>query len=210
MPGMSVEWSTSTRTQNPSRFIWNAQNCTYFAANEVKCKKQVAVFFNLIGRETYSLLRNLISPAKPVKSPEELMDILQEHFEPKKVVVASRYQFPKRQQQSGESVPTYFAELRKRAVPCEFGAALNKSLRDRLVCGLRSDAHQKRLLSESKLTLDKALVMHPIPKPEDIFASLAGGQHFSTLDLSQAYQQLLHDDTSKELVTINTHPSVKP
>ena len=37
----------------------------YFTANEVKCKKQVAMFFNLIRRETYSLLRNLISPAKP-------------------------------------------------------------------------------------------------------------------------------------------------
>lgn len=39
---------------------------------------------------------------------------------------------------------------------------------------------------------------------EDIFASLAGGQHFTTLGLSQAYQHLVVDDASKELVTINT------
>ena len=132
----------------------------YFAANEVKRKKQVTVFFNLIGRETYSLLRNLISPVKLVeKSPEELMDVLREHFEPKKVIVASCYQFHQRRQQSGESVPIYLAELRKKAVPCEFGAALNQSLRDCLVCGLRSEAHQKRLLSEPGLTLDKPLVI---------------------------------------------------
>lgn len=44
-----------------------------------------------------------------------------------------------------------------------------------------------------------------IPKPEEIFASLAGGQSPTKLDFSQAYQQLLLDDASKELVTINTN-----
>ena len=46
---------------------------------------------------------------------------------------------------------------------------------------------------------------HPIPKPEDIFASLSAGQRFSTLNLTQAYQQLVLDEESQELVTINTH-----
>ena len=46
---------------------------------------------------------------------------------------------------------------------------------------------------------------HPIPKPEDIFASMAGGKLYTTLDLSQAYQQLMLDEESKELVTISTH-----
>ena len=63
-----------------------------------------------------------------------------------------------------------------------------------------------RICGDFKVTVNPALEVdqHPIPKPEDIFASLAGGHHFSTLDLSQAYQQLLLDDKSKELVTINT------
>ena len=62
------------------------------------------------------------------------------------------------------------------------------------------------ICGDFKVTVNPALEVdqQPIPKPEDIFSSLAGGQHFSTLDLSQAYQQLLLDDTSKELVTINT------
>ena len=39
---------------------------------------------------------------------------------------------------------------------------------------------------------------HPIPKAEDLFATLAGGKKFSKLDLSQAYQQvLLHPDDCK-------------
>ena len=51
------------------------------------------------------------------------------------------------------------------------------------------------------LTIDQ----HPLPNAEEIFASLSGRQTFTKLDLSQAYQQLLLDDSAKELLTINTH-----
>ena len=46
---------------------------------------------------------------------------------------------------------------------------------------------------------------YPLPNPTDLFASLAGGQKFSKLDLSRAYQQLLLEDDSKNFTTINTH-----
>ena len=46
---------------------------------------------------------------------------------------------------------------------------------------------------------------HPIPKPKDTFTSLAGGKLFATLDLLQAYQQLMLNEESKELVIISTH-----
>ena len=36
-------------------------------------------------------------------------------------------------------------------------------------------------------------------------SQLAGGQRFSKIDLSQAYQQVQLDDESRKLVTINTH-----
>ena len=39
---------------------------------------------------------------------------------------------------------------------------------------------------------------------KDLFTSLAGGKAFTTLDMSQAYQQLLLDEPSKKLVVINT------
>lgn len=46
---------------------------------------------------------------------------------------------------------------------------------------------------------------YPLPKPDDLFATLAGGKWFSKLDLAHAYQQVLLEDESKELVTINSH-----
>ena len=46
---------------------------------------------------------------------------------------------------------------------------------------------------------------YPLPRSVDLFATLSGGQYFSKIDLSQAYQQMLVDTASKELLTINTH-----
>ena len=43
--------------------------------------------------------------------------------------------------------------------------------------------------------VNQALKMdqYPLPKLEELFATLAGGQKFSKIDLSQAYQQLILD-----------------
>ena len=64
-----------------------------------------------------------------------------------------------------------------------------------------------RLCGDYKVTLNPSLEIdkYPLPKPEDLFATLSGGKVFSKIDLSQAYQQMQLDDCSKELVTVNTH-----
>ena len=46
---------------------------------------------------------------------------------------------------------------------------------------------------------------YPIPRVEDLLATLAGGKSFTKLDMSQAYQQLVLDEKSKDLVVVNTH-----
>ena len=57
------------------------------------------------------------------------------------------------------------------------------------------------------MTVNKAskLDRYPIPRVEDLFASLAGGQTFTKLDLSQAYQQIRLEEQSRQYVVINTH-----
>ena len=46
---------------------------------------------------------------------------------------------------------------------------------------------------------------HPLPKPEELFSSLSGGQKFSKIDLSHAYQQRVLEEDSCKYVVINTH-----
>ena len=64
-----------------------------------------------------------------------------------------------------------------------------------------------RVCGDYKVSVNPVLVVdkYPLPKPDDLMAQLAGGQKFSKLDLSQAYQQVLLDDDSRKFVTINTH-----
>ena len=46
---------------------------------------------------------------------------------------------------------------------------------------------------------------YPIPKIEDLLATLSGGTSYTKLDLKQAYQQLELDEESRQFVVINTH-----
>ena len=46
---------------------------------------------------------------------------------------------------------------------------------------------------------------YPLPKINDLFASLTGGQTFSKLDLVTAYLQIPLDEASQKVLTINTH-----
>lgn len=45
---------------------------------------------------------------------------------------------------------------------------------------------------------------YPLPTADDIFATLNGGKYFSQLDLAEAYLQIPVEESSQELLTINT------
>ena len=44
---------------------------------------------------------------------------------------------------------------------------------------------------------------YPMPRVEDLYYNLAGGNVFYNFDLSNAYQQILLDAVSHKLTTIN-------
>ena len=71
---------------------------------------------------------------------------------------------------------------------------------------MKSDS-SLRICGDYKLTVNKVsrLDSYPIPKVDELFTKLAGGQKYSELDLSHAYEQILLDESSCECVTINTH-----
>jgi len=46
---------------------------------------------------------------------------------------------------------------------------------------------------------------YPMLTAEELFTQLNGGQSFSKLDFSSAYQQVLLDEESRQYVTVNTH-----
>ena len=64
-----------------------------------------------------------------------------------------------------------------------------------------------RICGDYKQTINQAAKLdnYPIPRMEDLYATLGEGTKFTKLDLSQAYQQLELDEESQTYTTINTH-----
>lgn len=64
-----------------------------------------------------------------------------------------------------------------------------------------------RLCGDYKVTVNQACKVDPFPLPriEDIFAELHGGQHFTKIDLHAAYSQIPVDEESQGYLTVTTH-----
>ena len=94
-----------------------------------------------------------------------------------------------RLQEVGSIVPVTYSEWAAPIVPI---VKDDKSIR---ICG------------DYKVTVNQVskLDNYPIPKTEELLAKIGGGQKFTILDLSHAYQQLLLDEESRKYTTINTH-----
>lgn len=72
---------------------------------------------------------------------------------------------------------------------------------------LKSDEKSVRICRDFKVTVNKSakLDRFPIPRIEDLFARLSGGKSFTTLDMSQAYKQLILEEKSRDYVVVHTH-----
>ncbi|KAL1473856.1 hypothetical protein MTO96_038412 [Rhipicephalus appendiculatus] len=130
----------------------------YFTANGVvEEEQQRAVLCSVCCPATYAILRALCSPATPAATPyADIVSKLTAHFTPRRSVIVQRFSFHKRSQQPGESIADFVADLRRLSEHCEFGVSLEDMLRDILVCGVRDEALQRRLLAQTALNFKKA------------------------------------------------------
>lgn len=69
---------------------------------------------------------------------------------------------------------------------------------------------QIRICGDYKTTINRFLidVKYPLPRIDQIFASMQGGELFTKLDLSNAYNQLILDKESQKLCAWSTHKGI--
>ena len=91
------------------------------------------------------------------KTYDELCKLLNDYYCPPPLEIMERFKFHNRKQESSESITEFVAAIKSLSEHCNFGTALQLSLRDRLVCGLKEITIQRRLLQEPKLTFETAL-----------------------------------------------------
>lgn len=67
---------------------------------------------------------------------EQIVECLEEQYDPQVNETAASFSFFMREQQGGESVRDYVCDLRRLAKNCNFGDSLNRMLRDHTVCSI--------------------------------------------------------------------------
>ncbi|XP_077863977.1 uncharacterized protein LOC144349037, partial [Saccoglossus kowalevskii] len=132
----------------------------FFHANSIDDNdRKRAVLLSSVGPKTYALIKNLCQPDGPTKSSyADLVKLVKAHYTPKPSEIVERYKFNSRVRKPGESVQSYMAELRRLSEHCNFGTTLETMLRDRLVCGINDQTTQRKLLMETTLSLENALI----------------------------------------------------
>ncbi|KAK0055998.1 hypothetical protein Bpfe_014667 [Biomphalaria pfeifferi] len=68
-----------------------------------------------------------------------------------------RFKFHNRIQEDNEIINEFITSIKALSEHCNFGPALQESLRDRFVCGLKDVNIQKRFLQEANLALSTAI-----------------------------------------------------
>jgi hypothetical protein len=127
--------------------VWSAYE-TVTGLKQRESSFRVATFITCIGSSALEIHNGL-----PFKTDEEKDD----HCVGKTNVIYERYKFNNRVQKEHESVEQYVTALRSLASTCEFGILKDDMIRDKIVCGIRSDSIRTKLLQEPKLTLEKCI-----------------------------------------------------
>lgn len=125
----------------------------------VKDEKKRSYLLTSLSTRVYKLLRNLTSPKAPTEVDYvELLKLLKNQFVDKAVVFKERRAFYEAAQEVGEDCRTFFNKIKSLSVTCDFGADLNKILRDRFVSGMQKGLIFDRICEEDKeITIDKCL-----------------------------------------------------
>jgi len=71
----------------------------YFQANNIANAKKVVTLLTVVGSKTYSLMRDLLTSAKPAeKSFNDIIETVRDHLNPKLLAIAECFKFHQRTQ----------------------------------------------------------------------------------------------------------------
>ena len=121
-------------------------------------KQKSYLLLNLAGSDAIEKEQSFVYGEGESK---EKLKTLKQKFEevckPQGNVIIDRHKFLTRAQLDTETMLTYISSLRILVKPCKYGDLADEMVRDRIVCGIKSDTVRKQLLKEATLTLTKAV-----------------------------------------------------
>ena len=145
--------------ENWRRFKQNYDIYIVAAGHSRKTKKERScILLNLAGEDAVERYNSFsFEEDEDRDDPDVLKQKFEELCMPLKNLTFERHLFHTRKQGRSESINSFVTDLKNIARKCEFGDLERDLIKDRIVCGIQSDAVRKILLRETGLTLEKAL-----------------------------------------------------
>lgn len=136
---------------------WKQRFQLYMTATESDKKSdeiKKAILLHSVGEEILGIFNTL---NKENATYEESLKALEDYFMPKANVTVERHNFYMRTQSENEEFNSFYNDIKKLVVNCDFGDMKDDMIRDRIVCGIKDPQVKQRLLREDALTLEKAV-----------------------------------------------------
>ena len=150
---------TGNLSENWRRFKQQFQ--IYLTATGIDQKEdgiKASTFLHVIGPESLEIYNTFtFENAGDKNKLDPIMGKFQTYCNPRKNLTYERHIFNTRNQQTGENIDAYVTDLKNKASLCEFDALKDSLIKDRIVCGVRSDEVRARLLRIPDLSLEKAI-----------------------------------------------------
>ncbi|KAI5639198.1 hypothetical protein NE865_08263 [Phthorimaea operculella] len=118
--------------------------------------KKKANLLAVCGPDLFDLILSLIAPKEISEvTYSTIKKLLDSHFHPKPNEIVESFKFHTRNQEQNEKIRDYLACLRKLSIHCNF-KDIDRTLRDRLVCGILDKELQRKMLQTDNLTYESA------------------------------------------------------
>ncbi|XP_026737908.1 uncharacterized protein LOC113501095 isoform X1 [Trichoplusia ni] len=126
------------------------------AKNETS-EVQTALLLHCMGEEAQDIHATFDFEENEAYNYEKVIKKFNEYFIPRKNESVNSHLFFTRNQKENETFDSFFTDIKKLSVECEFGNLSDRMLRDKIVTGIIDKRLKDRLLRESDLTLSKAI-----------------------------------------------------
>ena len=123
----------------------------------IDATNKTAYLLTSAGGQAYKLVKDLAFPKKPeTLTATEIRTLICNYATPHTFEVAERSKFNSMYRRPEQSIRNFLLELQRQASLCNFGAALEEHLRDRLVAGINNNEIKKKLLMQATLDYSTA------------------------------------------------------
>lgn len=120
-------------------------------------KEKCGAFLYIIGQAGRDVYNTMTFSDEEKDKIAVLFTKFESYCKPKQNVTIERYRFNTRVQDDSETIDQYVTELKLISKNCSYGELEAQLIRDRIVCGVKSDAIRQRLLRTDDLTLEQAV-----------------------------------------------------